>query len=447
MHRLALAALILAALSSSARGNGVNTHVWVGLEGRRQLPPGTLREFLEREGMVQQMVNGGVFPDGGYAIEDGYGEIGHWEPFFSSYVKWIRETYQPPYQGEAAAHIAFLLGAASHGVADPVFDSVFGVAAMTYDTAGFGDGLLDNIDAVTDVLLVAATGQDVAPDEEIRPERLAEVFNQIPGSQYRAESSIFLDGQQLIGVAFQAVKQLAAKPERVNERRTKYPWTAAHLLDDWMPGSPRCLARLASAYQRALWFRLHDEHPAENWIIGTIPSDGSLGHFTDAAIAESQLYVVFGYEMHFEDLTPAMLSITDSAGKAYEVTVRGPYGGLVGTMLRLAPKESWAENEDFTVTIAPGLKSSDGRVLDQPFTFHFSTRVAPAGTLPPCQDPTPNNADPVASLIPLPRPEEEGGCQIGGAGQGGRWAVGWVLLLLAWRTCGVFTRRAAARGR
>ncbi|MBI4508123.1 MAG: Ig-like domain-containing protein [Deltaproteobacteria bacterium] len=407
MSRAVLVGLVVSILPTPALANGVNTHTFIALSGRDQLPPGQLRDLLTEKEHEQQLINGAVFPDGGYAVEDGYGEIAHWEPFFSSYVRWIRKNYQPPYQGEGAAHVALLLGAASHGIADPIFDGHFVAAAEQHETERFGNGLIDGVDAITDVLLVAATGQDIMPNEDIRPKVLVEVFQGMK-EPYQVAPELLLDGQHLIGVAIAAGKSGAKNARRVKELSDMYRWTSDHLFDAWIPGSVPCLARAASSYQQALWDRLHGEHLEENMVIGTVPSDGAMGHSTDASTAESQLLIVFGYEMSLDGLKPDMLTITDGTGKPYGVSIHGPYGSSTGNTARLVPREDWAKDQDFTVTLAPGLKTTDGVAMEKPLTFHFSTRVPTEASLPPCMDPTPNQGDPAKALVD----PESGGCMV-----------------------------------
>src|SRR5262249_52156617 len=55
-----------------------------------------------------------------------YGEYSHWEPFIESFIVKMREHYGPPYDTkEKQMLVAFLLGCASHGLEDEVFDSTF----------------------------------------------------------------------------------------------------------------------------------------------------------------------------------------------------------------------------------------------------------------------------------------------------------------------------------
>ena len=127
---LFLALALSGAEPPAALANGQTTHIWITEAALSALPDGELKELLARPELRDPLINGAMFPDGGYAVGDDYGELAHWEPFQQSYLQWIRDTYAAPYtEGEAADHVAFFMGMASHGMADEVFDSLFRAAA------------------------------------------------------------------------------------------------------------------------------------------------------------------------------------------------------------------------------------------------------------------------------------------------------------------------------
>ena len=77
--------LALLALHAPALANGQTSHLWITDAALERLPEGELKELLTREDLRPWLRNGTMFPDGGYAVDDGYGEIAHWEPFQSLY--------------------------------------------------------------------------------------------------------------------------------------------------------------------------------------------------------------------------------------------------------------------------------------------------------------------------------------------------------------------------
>ena len=125
--------LLLPLLAPPASANGQTTHCWITGQAIGLLPSGDLARLMSDPDMELYWRNGSMFPDGGYANGDGYAELAHWEPFQMAYLGWIAETYEPPYEGDAARHVAFLMGLASHGMADQTFDAMYMSRAWHYD--------------------------------------------------------------------------------------------------------------------------------------------------------------------------------------------------------------------------------------------------------------------------------------------------------------------------
>jgi len=161
LRRALVAAGLVCALAASARANGNDSHLWITKTARSQLPDGTLKRLLSDPAHERALWNGSIFPDGGYVVGNDYGEMAHWEPFVEAYVQWIRARWLPPYDGEAARHIAFLMGVASHVLADQTYDSMFMAKARGYDAAMWSDERLLDFDSNTDVMLAAETGQHI----------------------------------------------------------------------------------------------------------------------------------------------------------------------------------------------------------------------------------------------------------------------------------------------
>ena len=111
--------------------------------------------------LIDPLIGGTIFPDGGYAAGHPYGETAHWEPFQHRYLAWIRDQYAPPWSSEARRHIAFLLGLSSHGMADQYFDSLYLERAEVYDVAS--DWQTSSVDEATDVLFVSKVGSQPVP--------------------------------------------------------------------------------------------------------------------------------------------------------------------------------------------------------------------------------------------------------------------------------------------
>ena len=421
------AAAALTAAPRLAAGNGGNSHTWITFHAIEHLPDGELKRLLTRDEMRMMLVNGAVFPDGGYIVDDDYGEMSHWEPFVEAYIRWIRDNHDHPFtRGEASEHVAFLMGLASHGMADQVFDSTFMDAARIYDAAGWSEELLDSFDTATDVILVAETGVNYldtlpwVPAEDISA-LYAEAFG------YDVSPNVLDSTQELLHrfVLNYAVSS-AADPADVMRYREQYPWAAEHLMETSAVGAPPCEGEVVADYFLAIWDRLHEVSGPQNHVIATYPRDGSTGHPTDYSLVESQVVIVFGSGI-FEAELPGHFTITDSTGKSYELAIGTQWGADEANLVKLRPMEDWAQDETFTVTVLPGLVSNDGQEIDG-LSFSFST----GGTAgdDPTSDPTPHVGEPDVGEAP-------GGCCSTSRRDGaGAAAVLALLVAVALRTAG-----------
>jgi MYXO-CTERM domain-containing protein len=431
MHvRLAAAAALMtttvalcALPASTARANGDTAHVWIALRAVEHLPDGELRRLLERPELRTMLVNGSVFPDGGYVVGDDFGEQAHWEPFLDAYVRWVRETMDRPLtDGVAAEHVAFLMGVAAHGMADEVFDAMFMIAAQGYDASGWSDNLLDSLDTAADVMLVDQTGMEEITEEPWVPaEDLSAIFADSLG--YTVAPGTLVTAQDLVHrITLTFVASAAGDPAQIAEYYERYPWSGDNLLDDTEPGAPPCEAEVVAAYWLALWDRLHEASSEQNVVIATYPRDGAAGHPTDRSRAEAQVVIVLGHGVETAQLQDDV-EVRDDTGKVYEIEVTSPWGTALTNLVRILPQEDWAEDRDFTVTLAPGFTAIDGFAPAAPFSFGFST--APAPPSDPTSDPTPHTGEPDVGRPP----PESGGCAAGGQPGGGLALVAAALLV------------------
>lgn len=394
-----------AAAPEVARANGGNSHAWISMHAIEHLPDGELKRLLARPALRGMLVNGSVFPDGGYVVDDDYGEMAHWEPFVEAYVRWMRDALDRPFtEGAAAEHTAFLMGVASHGMADQVFDATFMDAARGYDAAGWSDELLDGFDTATDVMLVADTMVsflDVAP--WVPAQEVAALYRDALG--YEISASVLDSTQELLHrFVLNFAVSTAMDAGEVREYQEQYPWAAANLMDPGVVGSPPCEGEVVADYWLAVWDRLHDASGAQNYVIATSPRASGAGHPTDYSMVEAQVVIVFGSGVRRADLA-GQFEVRDSTGRAYELDVDTQWGAAVANLVRLRPMEDWAEDETFTVTVRPGLTTIDGLTLDAPWSFTFSTTPTTAPP-DPTGDPTPHTGEPDIGRAP-----SSGGCR------------------------------------
>src|SRR5687768_15143990 len=115
----------LGACPAIAHATGMSGHAYMAECAAEQTEDASLRALIAAEGL--RLLNGGFFPDSGYATDDSeQGEIPHWEQYVEAYVQLVRARWASPLdEPEAAAHVAFLLGLAGHGITDSTFDTLF----------------------------------------------------------------------------------------------------------------------------------------------------------------------------------------------------------------------------------------------------------------------------------------------------------------------------------
>ena len=416
MRRALLAAALAPCLCApDADANGGNTHVWISLHAVEHLPAGRLKDMLSRPELQPALINGSLFPDGGYVIEDDYGELAHWEPFIEAYVRWMRDDVAHPFDhGIAAEYSAFLFGIASHGMADQVFDASFVEEARVRDAAGWSDDLLTGHDTATDVMLVAATGVDfTATPQHVPAAEIAAIYRERLG--YEIDPAALDSGQNLLHrIVLVYGVSAAADPAKLADLEARYPRTAEHLMNERSVGAPPCEGAVVAAYWLALWDRMHEASGEQNYLIATYPRHGSVGFSTDHSSAAAQLLVVFGSGIQRAQLADRF-SVVDSKGVSYDLAVDTQWGASVANVVKIRALDDWATDETFTVTVKPGLDFIDGYRLETPFSFTFSTTAGDPGA--PTSDPTPHAGEPDVGDLP------DAGCCGAGRGAAGGGAL------------------------
>ncbi|MEY3014650.1 MAG: hypothetical protein RIT45_3385 [Pseudomonadota bacterium] len=352
----ALAGLALLALLPvrAARANGNHTHIGITLMAIELLPPGPLRELLGAADVRQMLVNGTIFPDGGYAIQHEYGETAHWEPFQRALAARIRKQCPDPLASQACREkAAFLFGMASHGMADQVFDALYMAAAKVHDAANWSDGLTDSFDSSTDVLWVAARGGIEPPERWLPMDDLLATFTAVGVS---VPATTIEDGQAILLTAVLGFGNVSGRnPKKVQEAKARYPWGAAHLLDAHTPGSPPSEARVVASYWLQLWSEWKDGAPARQEVLATMPGDG--GHIGSASAPDNVLAVVFSRGLDSKSLDAGKLSVTPVGATAPHPTSLNLFYGQSSHVVRVLPSEPWPQGP-LTLAWQSGLCSS-----------------------------------------------------------------------------------------
>ena len=160
---------LLASLTASpAQAHGIWGHVHVTGWAVENMPDDDLRRFLlEDPEVFNALLFGAAFADTGYARDEAasraYSEHTHWEPFVEDYIEWMRVNDPPPWNTlESKKRVAFLLGCASHGLQDSIFDSLFLHQVEDRDGAGQSE-----TDPGTDGFLVIDDHVRFTPERDI----------------------------------------------------------------------------------------------------------------------------------------------------------------------------------------------------------------------------------------------------------------------------------------
>jgi hypothetical protein len=385
--------LLLLTIGSPAHACGQSTHIWTALHALEHLPEGPLAELIRRPDLEQMLVNGTMFPDGGYSPLTGhpYGETAHWEPFQTVYLDHIRETWPDVAADEPAEHVAFLLGLAAHGIGDQYFDAAYLTRSKVIDGWESGDA-----DSSTDVIMMADYGPVPQVETWYPADLFVELFDEVGVDVDLQTLSL---GQSSLHFAVGIVAHGAADPDTVAMRRAQYPWAHEHLGDPEVPGSPVCIGELIVAYWQVLWERLHDTHDFEAApVMYALPADGAVEVGRFGGGIEGALHVVLARGLKPSSLEGRVHLEGPTGEVPLEVNL---YYGESSQVLNLTTAEPVEEPGVYTIRLDPGIKSFDGEVAGG-WEASFDTEGARA-----C------------------------GCRQGAVGWG--W---WAVLVLAWRRSG-----------
>jgi len=379
---------VATSLPALAVANGQTTHVWITEEAVRLLPDGELSDLLGRPELRDPLINGAMFPDGGYANGDDYGELAHWEPFQQAYLAWIRAQFTPPYdQGEAAAHVAFLMGMASHGMADENFDSLFMERSRRYDPGWQTEN--SDLDTASDVLFAARVGGIVAPNRWLPTELFVELF--ATQLQYEVAAETIEQGHDRLFVALGFVDWARTDEERLAAFAADYPWSEEHLSDLAVPGSPPREAEVVAGYWQDLWQRLHSPDQWDEPVLDFVPGEGATAHPVAADEVESGLQLSFSRGVDAAGFSS--FHVVDAQGGEVPVSVHHHYGNF-SHAVHVQPEADWQPDTDYQLRIDGPLLNYDGVSWDGAWSASFSTRAAVQ------QDGCACSAAPAASRLP-----------------------------------------------
>lgn len=366
---LLVASLMLPRVS---RAHGLWGHIHVTAWAVENMEPGPLKAFLTEDPAVfNALLMGAMFADTGYrpgapAAARAYSEHSHWEPFVEDYVQWMRDNDPPPWDTiESKKRVAFLLGCASHGLQDALFDSLFLYQVEQRDGVG-----QDATDPGTDGFLVLDGLIRFVPETELPLETLVTLYAGLDEDVTAGVitesvdyvSDFYINDGFGLSVALSAGEVYAPQ----------MPWGRAHYLDQDIPGSLRAEVFPTAAYQQAIWERLHDGLPVDGVTTFAFPEAPRRLRSGDPATPDSWVTLTFGKGVVYRE---GLVSLEDAAGRPVAFAQASNRWGVSPTRLvRLQPQEPLVPGAWYTARLLPGAVTVSGDQTQTPAAFAFQVR-------------------------------------------------------------------------
>ncbi len=364
--------LLLTALlcTGPAQANGQVSHLWISERAIELLPAGDLKALLEDPAHEDMWRNGSMFPDGGYAVGDGYGELAHWEPFHNAYLAWIRAEHgAPPYSGEAAEHAAFLLGMVSHGMADQVYDSLYMQRAHQEDAASdWGESM----DEATDVAMAWEVGAVAHGELWLPDELMAQLMLEVHGHQ--VDPGTIRMGQAMVRLVPVWAAGVLEQPEVLEAYLAQFPWACSHQVDPFVWGNPPDEAEVVARYWQHLWGRLQGEDLAIGPVLATFPHDGTRGWETDAELVTSRVSTITAWSLRGDEVPGIDLQLTTPTGEQAAIDRWVYYANVI----HAEPSEALAPSTAYTVSVPADLPFSAAEAPSTSPAFEYAFETGPS---------------------------------------------------------------------
>ena len=377
-----LVAIIALLRAAPALACGNVTHAWISLAARDALPEGSLKAALSTPEGEQGLRNGTMFPDGGYALGDRYGEMAHWPPMHDALMADLKNRYGADFSApEAARHLGFLFGQVSHGLADELYDVTLQERSKRLDPGwATCEEQLCSFDTATDFLWALETGPQPDPQRFI-PDVMPSLF--LTSNRYDVTAARLQEGSDQVGKGMWLVSTTCTDTRLQEKNAEMYPLPYAEMTT--ATGGPHDIAPAVTAFWQALWGRMGGGEWIVSPVVTTRPLEGTSGHPTKAGDPASRILIVSGRGLKRSALTPDSVRLTDGTGANHPFTLKLMYGNQASHTLYLEPDEDLRDGETYTVELMPGLVSYDGAVSTAGHRFSFIAGKAPEAPAPPKQ--------------------------------------------------------------
>ncbi len=370
-------ALAVTLAPSALHANGSYSHVHISQLAVEKLPPGALRTLLEDPVSVPTLEAGSMFPDGGYAVGDDYGENAHWSPFLNAYITYLRNKYAGDYSSTAAKEeVAFLMGIASHGIADQTYDTT--ILARAFEV----DGDPGSVDQEADYFIIV--DQNVLIDTQAWApySDLVTVF--FDGIGYSVSEATMIAGTTALEAAIALQKATAL--QQYHAAWQHYPWLGTHVYNEEAPGSLPHLAELVQRHWQVVWQRLQfNDDFDQDAVIGFVPEQWQdvFPADTSGGAANFRIGVLFGYGVSRAQAAP-FIDLLDESSNSVPFSLQTPYNGDIRNYMWLVPTSPLQDDHEYRVVISAGIENRNGSATTVDHTLTFRTRCATPG--PGCAD-------------------------------------------------------------
>ena len=355
----------------SASAHGTWGHIHVTAWAIENLPPGELRDFFDDPDVRNAAYFGAVFTDSGYspnpnaAAAEAYGEYSHVEHFVEAYIQWMIANDPAPFESkESKMRVAFLMGAASHGLQDELFDSH--LLLLGY---WIGEGDQAIVDPGVDGFLAVDGYVQVIPEVWMPMDVLLDLYS---GLDEEVTAAVIEHGVNVLMTGYISefgLKVAKAIGSNVGEQ---IPWTRAHYMDPEIPGSLRTEILPTMAYIQAIWARLHDDFRVDDLVIYKFPELPRRLLTGDSSSTHTASIFVFGKGV--EDTTLSAALFDDAGDEIPSWFYANRWGGDPGDVtriMRVKPTEDIEGGEWYTSVLAAGARLVDGTETTRPYEHRY----------------------------------------------------------------------------
>ena len=372
--------LSLIVLSGSlAQAHGIWGHIHVTGWAMEYTDHPELQDLFSDPDMRNAALFGAAFTDSGYfpfaestsQYSRVYSEYTHWEPFVHDYIQWMKLNDPPPFTSlESKKRVAFLLGTASHGLQDEIFDSLFLHRAQEED----GEGQ-NSLDPACDGFLAQDGELRFFPSEDIPFAPLVDIYAQLDPN---ISAEVIQDSVELmVGLYVNEDNGQNTAQSLADLYGENLIWTAENYLNPDIPGSIQSEIIPTAKYMEAIWKRLHDELTPKDFIIATYPAHGRVLNTIDHTSSGSWMTAIFGAGM---DINQIQTSFRSESGIPISSSHTGTEWGETWTrLLRIQPQEALQKNHTYIVHIE-NLKNATGETQEKD-GFLVHTECYPATSL------------------------------------------------------------------